>query len=64
MKFFGDRLLRKEDPRLLTGRGRFLGDIALPGMLRVAMVRSSHAHARVGRIDTEQARAHPGSWTS
>jgi len=60
MKFFGDRLLRKEDPRLLTGRGRFLGDIALPGMLRVAMVRSSHAHARVVRIDTEQARAHPG----
>jgi carbon-monoxide dehydrogenase large subunit len=60
MKFFGDRLLRLEDPRLLTGRGRFVGDIALPGLLRVAMVRSPHAHARLARIDAERARAHPG----
>ena len=56
MKFVGDRLLRKEDPRLLQGRGRYVGDIALPGMLHAAIVRSPHAHARIGAIDVERAR--------
>ncbi len=60
MKFIGDRMLRKEDPRLLSGRGRYLADIALPGMLHVAMIRSPHAQARVVRIDAERARRHPG----
>jgi carbon-monoxide dehydrogenase large subunit len=60
MKFFGDRLLRKEDPRLLTGRGRYVGDIRLPGMLHVAMVRSPHAHARIGAIAVDEARRVPG----
>ena len=60
MKFFGDRLLRKEDPRLLTGRGRYVGDLRLPGMLHVAMLRSPHAHARIGVIDVEAARRMAG----
>ena len=46
VKFIGDRLLRKEDPRLVQGRGRYVGDIALPGMLHAAIVRSPHADAR------------------
>lgn len=60
MKFVGDRHLRKEDPRLLTGRGRYVGDLALPGMLHVVLLRSPHAHARIRRVDADRARAHPG----
>jgi carbon-monoxide dehydrogenase large subunit len=60
VKFVGDRLRRKEDPRLLRGRGRYVGDIALPGMLHAAILRSPHAHARIGAIDAEPARAVPG----
>jgi carbon-monoxide dehydrogenase large subunit len=60
VKFVGDRHLRKEDPRLLTGRGRYVGDIALPGMLHAVLLRSPHAHARIVRVDTARARAHPG----
>lgn len=60
MKFVGDRHLRKEDPRLLTGRGRYVGDLALPGMLHVVLLRSPHAHARIARVDADRARAHPG----
>ena len=56
MKFFGDRLLRKEDPRLLTGRGRYVGDLRLPGMLHVAMLRSPHAHAKIRGLDVDAAR--------
>jgi len=46
----GARLVRKEDRRLLVGRGNFVGDIRLPGIDEVAFVRSPHAHARIGRI--------------
>ncbi len=60
MKFIGDRLLRKEDPRLLRGHGRFVGDITPPGTLHVAFVRSPHAHARIARIDVRGAREHRG----
>jgi len=60
VKFVGDRLLRKEDPRLLQGRGRYVGDIVLPGMLHAALLRSPHAHARIGPIDAERARAANG----
>jgi CO/xanthine dehydrogenase Mo-binding subunit len=59
VKFVGDRHRRKEDPRLLTGRGRYVGDIALPGMLHAVMVRSPHAHARIVRVDAARAREHP-----
>jgi len=60
VKFIGDRLLRKEDPRLVQGRGRYVGDIALPGMLHAAILRSPHAHARIGAIDTARALKVPG----
>jgi CO/xanthine dehydrogenase Mo-binding subunit len=60
VKFVGDRYLRKEDPRLLTGRGRYVGDITLPGMLHVVLLRSPHAHARIHRVDAARAREHPG----
>ena len=60
MKFVGDRHLRKEDPRLLTGRGRYVADIARPGMLHAVLLRSPHAHARIHRVDATRARAHPG----
>src|SRR5437867_8664953 len=60
VKFIGDRLLRKEDPRLVQGRGRYVGDIALPGMLHAAIVRSPHAHARILGIDASRALEAPG----
>ena len=60
MKFIGDRLRRKEDPRLVQGRGRYVGDITLPGMLDAAIVRSPHAHARIVGIDASRALAAPG----
>jgi carbon-monoxide dehydrogenase large subunit len=51
---------RKEDERLVTGRGRFIDDIALVGVLHVAIVRSTHARARIVAIDTAGARSRPG----
>jgi carbon-monoxide dehydrogenase large subunit len=51
---------RKEDERLITGRGRFIDDIAPPGLVHLAVVRSTHARARIVAIDTAAARALPG----
>jgi len=51
---------RKEDERLLVGRGRFVDDIRLPGLLHAAFVRSIHARARLVRVDVGAARALPG----
>lgn len=59
-KLVGTVVKRLEDPPLLRGRGRFIDDIALPGMLEAAFVRSPHAHARIDGIDTEAALALPG----
>ena len=59
-KLFGARVKRLEDPALLTGRGRFVDDIHLPGTLHAAFVRSPHPHARIRGIDTEAASAMPG----
>jgi aerobic carbon-monoxide dehydrogenase large subunit len=56
----GAPLRRVEDRRFLTGRGRFVADIDLPGALACALVRSPHAHAAVRRIDTVAAMASPG----
>jgi carbon-monoxide dehydrogenase large subunit len=53
-RFFGQSLKRFEDPRLLRGQGKFIEDIARPGMLHVAFIRSPHAHARF-RVDSETA---------
>ncbi|MEJ7773732.1 MAG: aerobic carbon-monoxide dehydrogenase large subunit [Nocardioidaceae bacterium] len=54
------RLQRKEDPRFIRGKGRYLDDITLPGMLHGAILRSPVAHARIVSIDTTAAVAHPG----
>jgi carbon-monoxide dehydrogenase large subunit len=59
-KHFGARVARLEDPVLLTGRGRYVDDIKLPGMLAACFVRSPHAHARIRSIDAAAARAMPG----
>ncbi|WP_212523315.1 xanthine dehydrogenase family protein molybdopterin-binding subunit [Actibacterium sp. MT2.3-13A] len=56
----GKPLPRKEDRRFLTGKGRYLDDVVLPGALQVSFVRAPHAHARIAAIDTEAARALPG----
>ena len=51
---------RMEDPRLLTGGGRYTDDIVLPGMLHGVVLRSPHAAAKLGAIDTTAARSVPG----
>ena len=51
---------RKEDERLITGRGRFIDDITLPGVVHLAVVRSTHARARIAAIDAAAARKLPG----
>ncbi len=56
----GQPVRRKEDLRLVTGRGRFTDDINLPGQVYAVMVRSPHAHARIRRIDKAPAMAVPG----
>jgi aerobic carbon-monoxide dehydrogenase large subunit len=57
---FGAPVRRREDPRLLTGRGRYVADVELPRLLHVAFVRSAHAHARLRGIDAAAALAQPG----
>lgn len=51
---------RKEDPRFIRGKGRYVDDIVLPGMLYMCLVRSPYAHARIKRIDTSAALQAPG----
>lgn len=53
------RLKRKEDARFIRGKGKYLDDIRLPGMLHAAILRSPFAHARIVSIDTSKALAHP-----
>jgi carbon-monoxide dehydrogenase large subunit len=56
----GAPVRRREDPRFLTGRGRFVDGLRVPGELHGHIVRSSHAHARVRAVGTEAARGCPG----
>lgn len=51
---------RVEDTRFLSGHGRFVDDIVLPGMAHMTVLRSPHAHARIESIDLEAVRAVPG----
>jgi carbon-monoxide dehydrogenase large subunit len=60
---FGGRRPRIEDDRLLAGRGRYVADIRLPGMVDVAFVRSEIAHGELRAIDTAAAMASPGVLT-
>jgi len=59
-RLIGRRLLRQEDPRLLTGKGAYVTDLALPAMLHMAVLRSPHAHARIAHVDVDRARRVPG----
>ncbi len=56
----GQPVTRLEDPRFITGRGRFVDDIDLPQQCHGVVVMSPHAHARIKRIDTAKAKAAPG----
>ena len=55
-RFVGQKVLRKEDPRLLTGRGRYIDDITLQGHAARHFVRSDVARARITRLDVDAAR--------
>jgi len=56
-KWIGKSIKRLEDPKLLLGRGTYIDDVRLPGMLHAAMLRSPHAHARIRTIDKSKAEA-------
>src|SRR6266849_4209737 len=58
--FVGRPIVRREDPRLLTGRGQFVADLMLPHMLHAVFVRSPLAHARINSVDLSRAAAAPG----
>ena len=63
----GDSVERLEDPPLVTGKGRFVGDINFPDQLHMRIVRSAHAHGTIKSIDTSAAEAFPGViavWTN
>ncbi len=57
---YGRSVKRKEDPRFLRGKGNYVDDIKLPGMLYMDIVRSPYAHAKIVSIDTSKALALPG----
>ena len=59
-KGIGQAVLRKEDAEHITGQSRFVDDIALPGMLHLAFVRSTHGHANLGTVDIDRALEVPG----
>ncbi|HVS47304.1 MAG TPA: molybdopterin cofactor-binding domain-containing protein, partial [Candidatus Dormibacteraeota bacterium] len=56
----GAKIHRREDPRLITGRGRYVDDMKLNGMLHVGFVRSPYGHARIKSIDVTDAAKAPG----
>ena len=62
-RIFGSGIRRREDPRLITGAATYTDDVTLPGTVHAAILRSPHAHARIGRIDTSAAAAAPGVLT-
>ena len=57
---FGASIKRREDPRLITGRGTYVDDIKMVGMLNIVLVRSPYAHANITSIDTSAASAVDG----
>src|SRR5437660_6917665 len=56
----GESIKRKEDARFLRGKGNYLDDFVLPNVLKMATIRSPHAHDRINSIDTTAASAMPG----
>src|SRR3954453_5740235 len=59
-KWVGQAIKRKEDPRLIMGRARYVDDINVTGQLWASFVRSPEAHARIVSVDTEAAKSYPG----
>lgn len=59
-RLVGNRINRKEDPRLLTGRGRYVDDVVVPGMVHVAFARSDIARGRIVDVDVDAARRATG----
>jgi aerobic carbon-monoxide dehydrogenase large subunit len=59
-RYFGERIKRNEDPRLLTGQALYVDDVDLPHMLHAAFLRSPYAHAKINHIDVSQARDRQG----
>src|SRR5215211_2348728 len=59
-RYFGERIKRNEDPRLLTGQGLYVDDVDLPDMLHAAFLRSPYAHAKIKDIDVSLARQRAG----
>ncbi len=57
---FGASVKRREDPRLIRGKGHFTDDVRIPGLLTLKILRSPHAHARITGIDVSKARSMPG----
>jgi carbon-monoxide dehydrogenase large subunit len=60
MGVLGTSIKRREDPTLITGKGKYTDDFKLPGMTHAVIVRSPHAHARIASIDTSKAAAANG----
>ena len=56
----GSPVKRTEDPRFITGKGRYLDDIKLTGMVHLAILRSPYAHAKIKSVDTSGAKSMPG----
>src|SRR6266436_4653010 len=56
----GHSVKRKEDQRFVQGKGTYVDDVRLPGMVYGQMIRSPYAHARIVAVRTEEARKHPG----
>src|ERR1700676_4845835 len=56
----GHSMKRKEDPRFIRGKGNYVDDVVLPGMLYMDIVRSPYAHAKINSINTEKALKIPG----
>ncbi|OHV90560.1 xanthine dehydrogenase family protein molybdopterin-binding subunit [Mesorhizobium sp. ORS 3428] len=56
----GARVARKEDKRFITGGGRYVDDMVVPGMKHAVFVRSPHAHAQIKKIDVKKAQGMPG----
>ncbi|MFQ5829233.1 MAG: xanthine dehydrogenase family protein molybdopterin-binding subunit [Candidatus Methylomirabilia bacterium] len=59
-KLFGSSIKRREDPQFITGTGKYLDDVKLPGLTYAAVLRSPHGHARIKSINVKKAQAFPG----
>ncbi|MBI3912865.1 MAG: molybdopterin-dependent oxidoreductase [Chloroflexi bacterium] len=59
-QIIGSTVKRREDPRLITGAGRYTDNMTLPRMAYLTILRSPHAHARIKKIDATKAKKHPG----